>query len=615
MGQCKPGYFGDFCEKKCSEKCLNVICDKSSGICYECASGYTGEYCNKTCSKECLNGRCNQSSGLCNDCTRTYLESCSQECGEGCREINGFPQCDRQSGKCLNGCKFYHYGFYCNNTCKNCKRNSSNSPCDINGVCQFGCENDYWDKKCNSKCSVNCQGDEHGKRCNSSTGECINGCTRGWSGKFCRDLKHQCESNRYVIHGCLGQCTPGYFGNFCEKNCSEKCLNVICDKSSGICNECVSGYTGGYCNKTCSKECLNGRCNQSSGLCNNCTRGYLESCSQECGVGCREINGFPQCDRQSGKCLNGCKFYHYGFYCNNTCKNCKQNSSNSPCDINGVCQFGCENDYWDKKCNSKCSANCQGDENGKGCNSYTGECINGCTRGWSGKFCGESTDKENISSLKTTSIVIPVIATVVVVVVGIICYVWARKRCIRQQNERMEPGQVLPVDVPPIQQPTGPWGPQSSSLYAEINEDTMEQYHYICEQNSPDQYDEINVTEYDRDIGVPSKEFTDDSNSPQSITNVKNELEISGESISRRSITHSYSDLDHACKTDNINELNPRHSIAESNNSIELPAARDSEKGEEIFGDLGQYQVDYIHAIAREICDNELDQQTIESSL
>ncbi|WAQ93833.1 TENX-like protein [Mya arenaria] len=430
------------------------------------------------------------------------------------------------------------------------------------------------------------------------------------------NLKHQCESNRSLIHGCLGQCTPGYFGDFCENICSEKCLNGICDKSSGICNKCASGYTGGYCNKACSKECLNGICDKSSGLCNDCTRTYLESCSQECGVGCREINGFPQCDRQSGKCLNGCKFYHYGFYCNNTCKNCKRNSSNSPCDINGVCRFGCENDYWDKKCNYKCSANCQGDEHGKGCNSSTGECINGCTRGWSGKFCGESTDKENVSSLKTTSIVLPVIATVVVVVVGIICYVWARKRCIRQQNERMEPGQVLPVDVPPIQQPTGPWGPQSSSLYAEINEDTMEQYHYICEQNSPDQYDEINVTEYDRDIGVmPSKEFKDDSISRQSIKNVKNELEISDESISRRSITHSYSDLDHACKTDNINELNPRHSIAESNNSIELPAARDSEKGEEIFGDLGQYQVDYIHAIAREVCDNELDQQTIESSL
>ncbi|WAQ93842.1 SREC-like protein, partial [Mya arenaria] len=289
------------------------------------------------------------------------------------------------------------------------------------------------------------------------------------------NLKNQCESNRYVIHGCLGPCKPGYFGDFCDKNCSEKCLNR--------------------------------RCNKSSGLCNDCTRTYLESCSQECGVGCREINGFPQCVRQSGKCLNGCNLYHYGFYCNNTCKNCKQNSSNSPCDINGVCQFGCENDYWDKKCNSKCSANCQGDEHGKRCNLSTGECINGCTRGWS-----ESTDKENVSSLKTTSIVIPVIATVAVVVVGIICYAWARKRFIRQQNDRMEPGQVLPVDVPPIQQPTGPRGPQtSSSLYAEINEDTMEQYHYICEQNSPDQYDEINVTEYDRDIGImPSKEFTDD---------------------------------------------------------------------------------------------------------
>ncbi|XP_052770019.1 low-density lipoprotein receptor-related protein 8-like isoform X2 [Mya arenaria] len=208
-------------------------------------------------------------------------------------------------------------------------------------------------------------------------------------------LKHQCESNRSLLFGCLGECKPGQFGEYCEKTCSEKCLNRICDKSSGICK--------------------------------NCTRTYLENCSQECGEECRERNGFSQCDRQSGKCLNCCTLNHYGHYCNNTCKNCKGNSSNIPCDINGVCQFGCENDYWDKRCNSKCNANCQGDEHGKRCTS-TGECINGCTRGWSGNLCGESTDKENVSSLKTTVIVIPVIATVVVVVVGIICYFWGRKR-------------------------------------------------------------------------------------------------------------------------------------------------------------------------------------------
>ncbi|WAQ93854.1 TENX-like protein [Mya arenaria] len=551
-------------------------------------------------------------------------------------------------------------------------------------------------------------------------------------------LKHQCESNRSMRHGCLGECKPGYFGKYCEMNCLKKCLNGICDKSSGICNECasgytgdycnkpcskeclngicdksngicnecVSGYTGEYCNKTCSKECLNGRCNISSGLCNNCTRTYLESCSQECGEGCREINGFPQCDRQSGKCFNGCKFYHYGFYCNNTCKNCKRNSSTSPCDNNGVCQFGCENDYWDKKCNSKCSVNCQGDDNGKRCNSSTGECKNGCTRGWSGKFCGESTDKENVNSLKTTFIVIPVIATVVVVVVGIICCFWARKRFNRQLNERIEPRRVFRA---PRQQPSRSRRRQSSALYADINEETMDHYHYICKQNLPDHYDKIkdrkpcicppcvrervdpilnrissgsssttfvepyatgggslrrssihsyisnrelnprrSVTTNERVSGIlPTKELTDDSYSRRSIIKFdgKNGLDSTVECKPRRSVSYSDGDLGRVGKTDNTNEVKPRPCGSKSKSSIELVctheyldleelyqkakaedkrklAAKYFDEGEEVFGEIGQFQANYIHAIEREECEElniELDHlnlgQNVESSV
>ncbi|WAR08726.1 SREC-like protein, partial [Mya arenaria] len=210
LGECKPGYFGKFCEKTCSKDCLNGACDSSSGICTYCTPGYFGKYCQscsetclnrlcnsssgickectpgsfgknceKICSKECLNGICNRSTGICNDCTRTYLERCTLNCGQGCREREGFPQCDRQSGKCLNGCFSNHYGNYCNVSCMNCKGNSSVALCVNNGVCLYGCKNDYWDTKCNSKCSTNCEGDAYGNRCNSSTGECVNGCTRG----------------------------------------------------------------------------------------------------------------------------------------------------------------------------------------------------------------------------------------------------------------------------------------------------------------------------------------------------------------------------------------------------------------------------------------------------
>ncbi|WAR20333.1 SREC-like protein [Mya arenaria] len=492
-------------------------------------------------------------------------------------------------------------------------------------------------------------------------------------------LRMDCDSNRSLSEGCLGECKPGKFDTFCVRKCLETCSNGRCDKSSGLCNTCASGYHGKHCQKTCSDECLNGICDKSSGICKNCTQTYLENCSQECGEECQEKNGFSQCDRQSGKCLNGCNLYHYGHYCNKTCKNCKGNSSNSPCDINGVCQFGCENDYWDKKCNSKCSANCKGYDHGKRCNSSTGECLNGCTRGWS-----DSTDKENVSSLNTTVIVIPVIATVVVVVVGIICYFWGRKRFNRQQNERIEPRREFRVGVAPRQRPSGSRRRQSSTLYADINEETMEHYHYICEQNPPDHYDKIkdrkpcicpqcvrervdpilqrissgsssttfvepyatcgwgierrssihsyisnselntcrNVPTNDSDSGiVPTKELTDDM-------------------MPGRSTSHSAGDLVHVCKTDYTNGVNTRPCVAKSKSCIELVctheyldleelyqtakaedkrklAAKYFDEGEDVFGVIGQFQAKYIHDTEKEESEvlNQNIGQNIESSL
>ncbi|XP_052806688.1 uncharacterized protein LOC128235848 isoform X2 [Mya arenaria] len=566
LGRCKPGYFGKNCEKTCSKQCLNGACNSSNGICKDCNPGYFGKYC-QTCSEKCLNKICNSSSGICKDCS------------------------------------------------------------------------------------------------------------------------------------------SGYFGKYCEKNCSNNCLNGICNRSNGICTDCKAGYFGKFCEKTCSKECLNGTCIRENGICEYCTRTYLESCSIECGQGCKEKDGFPQCDRQSGNCLNGCVLNYYGNYCNESCNNCKRNSSVVLCDNNGVCLYGCKNEYWDERCSSKCSANCKGDEQGNQCNSSTGECMNGCKPGWSGNLCGdassfktmatESTDKDH--SLKTPLIVISAIFTVVVVAVGIICYIWARKRFNRHQIEHMEPRRVFPVHVPQGRQPSRSRRRQSSHVYSDIDEETMENYHYICEQNPPDHYDKVNdrppcicshcvrervqpmlnrapscfsvvkpyatgggdirrtssihsyisnrelntrrsITEYGSESGIVStKEITDDSNSRRSITNSggKDELDSAGKTKPRLGVTHSDSDLERVDKKNKTKGDTPRRCVAKSKSSIELVSTNDYldlealyqtakeedrrklaakyfDEGEEVFGNLGQFQSNSTNAIAREDCEllsNELEHQ------
>ncbi|WAQ93933.1 SREC-like protein, partial [Mya arenaria] len=495
-------------------------------------------------------------------------------------------------------------------------------------------------------CIVRCKPGYFGKFCQSCVDKCLNGicdkqtgiclnCTPGYFGEYCeQNCSKECVNGICNSKsGICKDCTPGYFGEYCEQNCSKECVNGICNSKSGICKNCIPGYFGKYCEETCSNECLNGLCNSSSGICKHCIRTYYENCSLECGQECREREGFPQCDRQSGNCLHGCNFYYFGHKCNKICKNCKGNSSNDPCGINGVCYFGCKNDYWDKNCTTKCNANCQGDEQGNRCNSSTGECLYGCTRGWSGRSCedvssvqsttSESTEKENVNSLKTTLIVISASFIVVLVVAGIICYFWGQKRLKRQLNERKELRRNIQDDVQPGQEPSGSPTRESSSLYADINEESMELYHYICEQNVPDHYEEISVTKYDGNTEIVHlEEFTVTSNSRRSITQSegKNELDSTDETKSRQSVTQSEGGLD---QVENTNGIDGRRRFVNSSRSNEsvctnenfdldtwsqttkaenrrMLAAKYCEEEEDIFGDLGQFQVDYIHAIERE---------------
>lgn len=64
---CKVGYYGDRCERACSQRCLDGECEQQTGICsVGCVTGMFGGLCNRPCSK-CLQATCNRKDGTCSE--------------------------------------------------------------------------------------------------------------------------------------------------------------------------------------------------------------------------------------------------------------------------------------------------------------------------------------------------------------------------------------------------------------------------------------------------------------------------------------------------------------------------------------------------------------------
>ncbi|XP_052807533.1 multiple epidermal growth factor-like domains protein 10 [Mya arenaria] len=582
-------------------------------------------------------------------------------------------------------------GFHACNVSQRCIR--KDKVCDGNTDCPRGedetppaCTMDVCLKKGFHACNVSQRCIRKDKVCNGNT-DCPKGEDETPPACTMETCRHKgfyfCNCNRMCIHSnyvCDGNnhCANGEdeVPLFCtlRKRCEMKNMTL----SEGCFGRCKRRFFGESCEKTC-KKCLNGICNKTNGICKDCTRTYLENCSLKCDQGCAERKGSPQCDRHTGKCLNGCNQNRYGYYCNATCGHCNS-SSNPPCNINGECLLGCENGYWGKKCNTKCSANCQGDEHGNRCNSSTGECINGCTNGWSDIFCLASLDvssfqttttisdeKENDATSNTTLIVISAMFTVSLLVVGITCYLWIRKRSNSQQNESIQPRRVFRAVVPPGQQPSRSRRRESSHVYADVNEETMDHYHYICEQNPPDHYDKIKdrppcicrqcvrerVLPFLNRLSSDSSDTTDvepyatgggSIRSKQSIHSYVSHSELNPRRSvvqydSERGIVRPKEDLmvdsnsrRSVTKSEGNNELgstddkNPRRRVTKSEGNIELEctheyldlealyqtakaedrrklAAKYFDEGEEVFGVLGQIELHDIHANEREECE------------
>ncbi|XP_071104301.1 scavenger receptor class F member 1-like [Haliotis cracherodii] len=268
--QCDPGRYGELCDRSCAPHCAPMsgsavgVCDRDTGRCHKgCVPGWHGVLCSRACSSSnCKKNVCNQANGHCSlGCKENYLgdvcsevlnadgvrqcvpgnygKSCDSSCPPHCAPISGSTVgvCDRDTGRCHEGCVPGWRGDHCSWTC-------SSSNC-VNSIC------------------------------NQANGHCILGCNeKDIIGDFCTIVLN--------ADG-MRQCVPDHYGISCDKSCPPHCAPKsgstvgVCDRDTGRCHEgCVPGWHGDLCSRAChSTGCIGNICNQADGHCTKgCTGNY-----------------------------------------------------------------------------------------------------------------------------------------------------------------------------------------------------------------------------------------------------------------------------------------------------------------------------------------------------
>ncbi|CAL1534917.1 unnamed protein product [Lymnaea stagnalis] len=287
LAPCDATYFGKDCLERCSDQCLDQLCNSTDGQCLECPPGRTGDMCQDDCPQ-----------GM-------FGQACKEPCSRGCARGS----CNSFSGTCTYGCLDGYIGDTCNDYCDSSK---------------FGAD-------CQFTCSPHCHDSLHNMSeiavCHHSNGVCLGGCKPGYDGLQCT---HECVATYYGEH-CRQRCSSDCLNNFCH-HINGNCLACPPGKSGHLCQigACAETYYGAHCQHRCSPNCLDRICNGTDGVCIDCPVGRAgESCLEDCpatfyGQGCerRCILGCLNqlCNGITGHCLdcppgkNGshCEFYSAG---------------------------------------------------------------------------------------------------------------------------------------------------------------------------------------------------------------------------------------------------------------------------------------------------------------
>ncbi|XP_062610489.1 receptor-type tyrosine-protein phosphatase epsilon-like [Saccostrea cucullata] len=125
--------------------------------------------------------------------------------------------CDRNNGRCTDGCNAGFFGPSCTAPCSG---NCYNKSCfQENGTCVEGCKPGFFEDLCQTPClrSGFCLHDT----CYRSNGSCNQGCIQGWQDPDCNE------------------CSATYYGNACTERC-QNCIDGACFRQNGSCiNGCI----------------------------------------------------------------------------------------------------------------------------------------------------------------------------------------------------------------------------------------------------------------------------------------------------------------------------------------------------------------------------------------
>ncbi|XP_067670090.1 multiple epidermal growth factor-like domains protein 11 [Haliotis asinina] len=211
---CVDSYYGLDC-KNCSERCKS--CNRSTGMCNDCLDPYRGLNCEMSC-ENCEGSCVSRCDGGCKP--GFYGHWCDKVCSENCRPgpDKPVPECDSNTGDCVHGCDD---GWYGKNCYSRCSRKCADMSCNESGSCAAGCAPGSAGTDCsclekcfenvcfrNETCAKGCINGYYGAFCNKSCDACLDG--------ICEQTHGTCTRGCNITdQGCTSDCTNDCPLNVC----------------------------------------------------------------------------------------------------------------------------------------------------------------------------------------------------------------------------------------------------------------------------------------------------------------------------------------------------------------------------------------------------------------